>query len=101
MKHGGPTSHPLPRDISRDEYAKVYQEEQQSAVRDFMRTRLFGGEFYAGLDPRRRQELADGGMVRESKEAMANLPRQAIHCEYPTVGFYQSPYIDDGILDKE
>lgn len=45
-------------------------------------------------DPRRRQELADGGMVREDQAAMANLPRQAIHHEYPRLGYYSSPYID-------
>lgn len=45
-------------------------------------------------DPRRRQELADGGMVREDERAMANLPRQAIHHEYPRLGYYSTPYID-------
>lgn len=45
-------------------------------------------------DPRRRQELADGGMVREDQNAMANLSTRAVHHEYPRLGYYSSPYID-------
>jgi hypothetical protein len=44
-------------------------------------------------DPRRRQELADGGMVREDQNAMANLSPRAIHHEYPRLPYYSSPYI--------
>lgn len=62
------------------------------------RTRDQASEYYAGVDPRRRREIADGGMVREDQNAMANLPRQAIHCEYPDeFAFRQNPYIDDTI----
>lgn len=98
-KEGGPSVRPLGRSESRDEYAHVYQLEREATDRDYMRTRMLQGTFYGGLDPRRRQEIADGGMVRESKEGMANLPRQAIHCEYPAAGFYETPYLDDGRLD--
>lgn len=45
-------------------------------------------------DPRRRQELADGGMVREDRNAMANLSNRAISHEYPRLGYYSTPYID-------
>lgn len=34
--------------------------------------------FYSNVDPRRKQERIDAGMIREDKNAMANLPRQAI-----------------------
>jgi hypothetical protein len=46
------------------------------------------------VDPRRRQELADGGMVREDRGAMANLSPKAISHEYPRLGYYSNPYID-------
>lgn len=46
------------------------------------------------VDPRRRQELADGGMVREDRRAIANLPERASHYEYPRLGYYSNPYID-------
>lgn len=58
-------------------------------------------EFYAGVDPRRKIELAEGGMVREDRNAMANLPRQAIHCEYPQAPFYNSQYIDDTVRGED
>ena len=63
--------------------------------RAYERIKAMESNFYAGIDPRRRQEMADGGMVRESKTEMANLPRQAIHTEYPPVGYYANPFIDD------
>ena len=79
----------------RAEYDDVYQLEQERNQRAFERTRELRNEFYGGLDPRRKIEIAEGGMVREDQQAMANLPRQAIHCEYPQAPFYTTPYIDD------
>jgi len=53
--------------------------------------------FYAGVDPRRRREMADGGMVQEDRNAMANLSGVPIHREYPKdgTGFIFTPYLDD------
>lgn len=81
----------------RDEYAQMYQNEQRRDQRAFARTRDMDNEFYAGADPRRRQEMAEGGMIREDHQSMANLPRQAIHTEYPQAGYYSTPYIDDTV----
>ena len=52
--------------------------------------------FYAGLDPRRRKEVADSGMIQEDHRAMSNLPENFTHTEYPTrkTAFYSDPYID-------
>jgi hypothetical protein len=58
-------------------------------------------EFDAGLDPRRKQEAADSGMIREDVNGMANLPRQAIHAEYPRGGYYTSPYIDNAKVGND
>ena len=64
------------------------------------RSRNMASRYYAGIDPRRRREMADGGMVREDRNGMANLPRQAIHTEYPDrFSFGQSPFIDDSVLE--
>ncbi|HLT41514.1 MAG TPA: hypothetical protein VKZ95_02330 [Sphingobacteriaceae bacterium] len=49
--------------------------------------------FYAGIDPRRRQEMADGGMVKEDPAAMANLSSEFIHAQYPRVPYYSNPFI--------
>lgn len=79
---------------ARDHYREIYELEQRRDQRDFERTKEMENEFFAGVDPRRRSELAQGGMVREDHKAMANLPKQAIHCEYPQAGFYETPYLD-------
>lgn len=85
------------RDEVRAEYSAMYQLEQRRDQRAFDRTQDMSNEFYAGVDPRRRQEVADGGMIREQHSAMANLPRQAQHHEYPQAGYYSSPYLDDTV----
>lgn len=52
-----------------------------------------------GIDPRRRQEAADAGLIAEDSGSMANLPRQAQHHEFNPAGYYSSPYIDDTRLE--
>lgn len=47
--------------------------------------------FYGAIDPRRRQEYADGGMVAEDPTAIANLPTRFIHGEYPRAPYYYGP----------
>ncbi len=85
----------IKRHEARELYDKMYRLEQRRDQRAFNRIIDAENEFYAGIDPRRRSEIADGGMVREDHAAMANLSRQAIHCEYPRAGYYATPYIDD------
>lgn len=50
--------------------------------------------FYTGIDPRRRQEMADSHMVAEDNQAMANLSERAIHREYPRISWYTNPFLD-------
>lgn len=83
------------RHKARENYAKMYDLEQRRDQRAFERLKDMENEFYQGVDPRRREEIADGGMVREDHNAMANLPRQAIHCEFPQAPYYASNYIDN------
>jgi hypothetical protein len=78
----------------RDEYIEMYDQEQRRNQRAYARTRNPENEFYAGIDPRRKKEIADGGMIREDHMSMANLPRKAIHCEYPHFPYYATPYND-------
>lgn len=59
------------------------------------RLRDIGFMNYAGTDYRRRQEIADGNMVQEDQNAMANLPRTARHYEYPKAGYFCNPFFDD------
>lgn len=43
--------------------------------------------FYASIDPRRRVEIADAGMVAEDNTAISNLSGKAIIQEYPANNF--------------
>lgn len=51
--------------------------------------------FYAGIDPRRRIEMADGGMIEEDQSAMANLPTKGFQRQFPRAGYESNPYIQD------
>ena len=52
--------------------------------------------FYAGAEPRRRQELEDAGMIHEDHSAIANLPQNVMIKDYPTGGYY----LPEGINDR-
>jgi hypothetical protein len=54
-------------------------------------------EYYAGVDPRRRQEMMDGMMLKEDHHAVANLPQNVVYREYPKAGHTMAPYLDDTI----
>jgi len=60
-------------------------------------------EYYAGVDPRRRQEMLDGSMISEDHRAIANLPQHVVMREYPKAGHTMAPYIDDTIegIDRQ
>lgn len=57
--------------------------------------RMLGAEYYAGMDPRRRQELEDAGMLHEDHNQVANLPQQVIMKPYPKVGGYSPEDLND------
>lgn len=65
---------------------------------NFARINDRNSSLYAGIDPRRRREVADSGMVQEDHNAIANLSPIPIHREYTRFGFYSTPYIDDSEL---
>lgn len=91
------------RALNREEAMKVYgvveEKSQAYSNRAFDRVEEMYSSFYAGLDPRRRQEMADGGMAKEDRAAMANLSEKAIHRQYPPAGYYSTPYIDDSVKE--
>ncbi len=60
-------------------------------------TRSHYEEHYAGMEPRRRQELEDAGMLHEDHRAVANLPQEVIMRPYPKVGGYLPEVLDDTI----
>ena len=88
-----------------EDYSAFNRDEARAIRHAYERSRQIGGEFGGGLDPRRRQEVADAGMIREDHTQMANLPRQAQHHEFEQNGYAMNPYIDalrlDGVRDTE
>jgi len=68
--------------------AQAYNDRAMARVEDIYNA------FYSGIDPRRRQESADAGMIREDQTAMANLSPRPIHRQFPGVSYYDNPYID-------
>lgn len=92
------------RAVSRKEMQQRYSQMQELASerdqRAFARVKDARNEFYAGMDPRRKQELADGGMVAEDNNAMANLSENFVHAQYPRSEFYSTPYIDDMLREN-
>lgn len=60
-------------------------------------------EHYAGMEPRRRQEMEDAGMISEDHNAIANLPQEVMFKKYPKTGPYMPEMLDDTIrgVDKQ
>jgi hypothetical protein len=81
--------------VLREDYAYLNKEEARANERAFHRLRQMHNSFYDAIDPRRRVEYAEGGMVAEDHKAMANLSETPIHREYtkyPRTAYYENPY---------
>ena len=55
----------------------------------------YGRGYYEGRVDRRRQEMADAGMIYEDHEEIANLPQQVMMKKYPKTGPYLPEVLDD------
>lgn len=75
----------------------MYRNEQDRDERAFKRASELQNRFYGGIDPRRRQEIADSGMVAEDHRAIANLSERVIHRHYPKFPYYATPYVDSSV----
>ena len=82
------------REQVKADYSVFEQDRARNVAYAYERARQIGGEFGGGLDPRRRPEIADAGLIKEDPTAMANLPRMAQHHEFPAGGYYMTPYLD-------
>ncbi len=54
-------------------------------------------EHYAGMEPRRRQEMEDAGMIHEDHSAIANMPQNVMIKAYPDAESYLPENLDDTI----
>ena len=63
----------------------------------------YGEGYYEGAEGRRTQEMQDGGMIREDRSAIANLPQEVMMKAYPKTGPYMPEMLDDTLrgVDKQ
>ena len=85
------------RDQARNTYRDYQLKDEMKTDMSYARVNEMYSTFYAGVDPRRKQELADGGMVQEDPNAMSNLSPVGYQRQYPRAGYYSTPYIDDSV----
>jgi hypothetical protein len=80
-----------------DHFNDEHHRDKDSVERGMYRGRLTAGELYAGMEPRRRQELEDAGMIHEDHSAIANLPQNVMIKMYPKTGPYNPEILEDSI----
>ena len=56
---------------------------------------------YAGYESRRTQEMEDGGMIREDRGAIANLPQDVMIKAYPAADDYAVYGLNDTIASVD
>lgn len=91
----------LGRKEAEKRYTSLYDKDRAKQDFDYARVETLYSSFYAGVDPRRRIEMADGGMIQEDNNGLANLPTKGYQRSYPRAGFDSSPYIDDSVMGEE
>ncbi len=80
-----------------DHFNDEMKHDKDHGERAMYRRGLTGAEQYAGMEPRRRQELEDAGMIHEDHMAIANLPQNVMIKPYPKTGPYNPEILDDTI----
>lgn len=80
-----------------DKFNDEHRSQKDSSQRGMLRGPLTSAEMYAGMEPRRRQELEDAGMIHEDHRAIANLPQEVMIKSYPMTGPYLPEVLEDTI----
>ena len=80
-----------------DHFNDEHKHNRDVGERAMVRRGLTSAENYAGMEPRRRQELEDAGMIHEDHMAIANLPQNVMIKQYPRTGPYMPEDLDDTI----
>lgn len=79
-----------------DHFNDEYRHDRGDERAVYRKFRALGNEFYAGMEPRRRQEMEDAGYIHEDHNAIANLPQNVMIKPYPKTG----PYMPEGLEDS-
>lgn len=91
----------MSRPGSEQEYGTMGKYERRMDELAHQRAQQVSDYFWAGVDPRRRIEKAEGGMVQEDPRAMANLSERAIHTEYPRRSLNSFGFGTNQLFDTE
>lgn len=98
----GHPEHSITRNEVEQMYRNFYALDELEEKRSFARVQSVGSQRYGGIDPRRRVEAADAGLIEEDHQAMANLSPNFIHGNFCEYGYTQGsrnidphPYISD------
>lgn len=80
-----------------------YDRQPENPAREYERASYRHGNrisdgFYAGAEPRRRQEMMDAGMIHEDHAAVANLPQNVKMSYYPKDANFLPENLDDTIM---
>ena len=88
---------PLQRSMHHpDHFNDEYKHDRGNERAVYRKFRALGNEIYAGMEPRRRQEMEDAGYLHEDHNAVANLPQGVVMKPYPKNG----PYLPEGLEDS-
>ena len=90
--------HESRKEARRDEHMGMERYERGPVMRHdshLRNEREYG--YYEGPEARRTQEMEDGGMIREDRSAIANLPQDVKIKPYPMTGPYMPEGLDDTI----
>lgn len=81
---------------------KAKMHERRGEERHMARKKMSEGD-YAGAEPRRRQEMEDAGMIRESHHEVANMPQEVMYKPWPKAGHYLDGELNDTIsgIDRQ
>ncbi len=80
-----------------DHFNDEHKHQKDHGERGMYRHGLTHAENYAGMEPRRRQELEDASMIHEDHSAIANMPQHVMIKPYPRTGPYMPEMLEDTI----
>jgi hypothetical protein len=96
MRPQGP-ARALRRHEARETFKVMNAKEEAYSASQYGQAQSPYSAFYAGIDPRRKWEMAAGGMAEEDQKAMSNLSPNGYQKEYPAAGYYTTPYLDEAV----
>lgn len=77
---------------------KSRMKESRGEERHLYRKEMMSKDHYSGMEPRRRQEMQDAGMLHEDHRAVANLPQDVKYHDWPgDRRGYLDGYLNDDI----